>query len=416
MQRNICVALFFFFAFAGIGQSQHADTTQQSFDLSGAYTADLFSNLSGGWETGTRYMDNIDLNLKVNVGAFSEHLRGITVYLYGLGNQGGSISNLAGDVQGISNIETINSWKIYEFWAQKRFLALNSSILVGLYDINTEFDVLNSSLMFINSSHGINPTLSLSGVTGPSTFPYTSLTGRIKMNPVPGIIFKFAVLDGIPSNPANPRGTKVFLGKEDGLLFLAEISKYSMSSNNLQFKNRRARLQHLLQRGLPGEDKYKFALGVWTYTKKRSVWALTESPERNRGLYGLGEYKIYSETKSPSQGVTVFGRAAITNEMVNRFSGYLGTGIVYTGPWKGRDQDQAGIAVAHAINSSEFIEQEDLFGIRPEKSETNIEFTYLSSLSEWLQLQGNLQYVINPGSAPGISNALVVGGRLILSF
>ena len=37
-------------------------------------------------------------------------------------------------------------------------------------------------------------------------------------------------------------------------------------------------------------------------------------------------------------------------------------------------------------------------------------------MSEWLQLQGNLQYVINPGNAPGIGNALIFGTRMILAF
>ncbi len=418
MLKQFCFKLFLpvvFLLYSGIIKGQKADSTQSPFNVSVAYTADVFSNVSGGLDTGTRYMDNMDVNLEVNLGALSHKLRETTFYVYGLGNQGGSISSLAGDIQGVSNIEAINSWRIYEFWAQKKFLLARSSILLGLYDINSEFDVLDSSMLFINGSHGISPTLALSGVLGPSTFPYTSLAARIKVNPWKGLVFQFAALDGIPSNPDNPRGTKIFFRGKDGLLLLAELSLNPMHDEKLQFRNRKARLRYMLRRGHAGEDRYKFAVGGWMYTKKREAWSPSVSPTRGMGLYGLGEFKLYSETNSFDQGLHVFARAGIANKMANRLSGYLGAGAVYTGLLNGREKDETGIAIAHAVNSSAYIEQQGLVSAWP-KAETNIEFTYSGVLSEWFQLQGNLQYVINPGRSLNIDDALVIGSRFIFSF
>lgn len=418
MLKPFCLKLFFsvvFLLYSGIIKGQQADSTQIPFNVSVAYTADVFSNVSGGLETGTRYMDNLDVNLEINLGALSQKLKGTSFYVYGLGNQGGSISSLAGDIQGISNIEAINSWRIYEIWVQKKFFLARSSVLLGLYDINSEFDVLDSSMLFINGSHGIAPILALSGVLGPSTFPYTSLAARLKLNPWKGLVFQFAALDGIPSNPANPRGTKIFLREKDGLLLLAELSLNPMDDEKLQFRNRKARLRHMLRRGHAGQDRYKLAAGGWIYTKKREAWLSSVSPTRGMGLYGLGEFRLYSETDSFDQGLHIFGRAGISNEMANRVSGYLGAGVVYTGLLNGREKDETGIAFAHAVNSSAFIEQQELSRAWP-KAETNIEFTYLGVLSEWIQLQGNVQYVINPSRSPNIDNAFVIGSRFILSF
>lgn len=387
------------------------------FQVSVAYTGEFWGNLSGGLDTGTAYLDNIDVNLEIDFGALPLGLNGTTVYIYGLGNQGNSISQLTGDLQGLSNIETQNSWRFFEIWAQKKFFLANSSILFGLYDINSEFNVLESSLLFMNSSHGLDASLALSGVLGPSTFPYTSLGGRIKINPAGGWVFKAALLDGIPSNPENTMGTKIFLRERDGLLYLAELALYSVDGNQLERRSRTARLQRLLDRGAAKRGGYKFAIGGWAYTKKRPGWGQDGSEERDIGIYALGEYHIYSEPEDLVQGVTIFGRMSLANEKVNRLAGYLGGGLTYRGLIDGRPKDDVGIAVAHAINSSVYRSvSTGLNNLPSERAETNIEFTYLSVLTSSVSLQADVQYVINPNMAPETPNSLAAGLRLLLSF
>lgn len=413
--RNILIVwvvlsiLVIFGATSGYAQSA-AGEEQDPFKVSVAYTGDFFSNISGGIDSGLRYMDNIDINLEIDFGNLPLGLEGTTFYVYGLGNQGGSISELTGDLQGVSNIEGDNSWRFFEIWAQKKFFLANTSILVGLYDINSEFNVLNSSLLFINGSHGLDPTLGLSGVLGPSTFPHTSMGGRLKINPFGGWVIQTAVLDGIPSNPANPTGTKVFWRKQDGLIMLAEVALHSVNTGDLQRRNRTVRLQRLLDREATENRQFKIAIGGWMYTKKRDGWQ--DPNQRDMGVYGMGEIKIYSESGS-YQGLTLFGRAGIANEEINRLAGYIGGGVTYTGLLPGRNDDQAGIAVAHAINSSDFkIQNTNLKA----PAETNLEFTYLTDLTESVQLQGDVQYIINPGINSEIDYSVSAGLRLLLSF
>lgn len=420
MQRMCYPGFFLFCTLFALTVKSHAQqvdfASQDPFKVSVAYTGEFWGNLYGGTDTGTRYLDNIDVNLEINFSALPLGLRGITVYIYGLGNQGGSISELTGDLQGLSNIESDNSWRIFEVWAQKKFFLAHSSILMGLYDINSEFNVLDSSLLFINSSHGLDAALALSGELGPSTFPYTSLASRIKVNPAGGWVFQAAVLDGIPSNPANPGGTKIFLRERDGLLFLAEIGLYSVGREELQLRNRTARLQHLLGREADG-NRYKFAAGGWAYSKKREGWQNDGNGVRDMGIYGLGEYQVYTESQSVNQGLTIFGRASIANEEINRLAGYLGGGFVYHGLIKGREQDEFGIAVAHAINSSDFRDRTVITdGQASGKAETNIECTYLAVLTSSVSLQGDVQYILNPNTNSNLDNALAAGLRFLLSF
>ncbi|MDX1587127.1 MAG: hypothetical protein R3222_10290, partial [Balneolaceae bacterium] len=84
---------------------QDASQNSNPFRVSVTYTGEFWGNLSGGIEKGTAYLDNIDVNLEIDFGALPLGLEGTTVYIYGLGNQGNSISQLTGDLQGLSNIE-----------------------------------------------------------------------------------------------------------------------------------------------------------------------------------------------------------------------------------------------------------------------------------------------------------------------
>jgi porin len=51
-------------------------------------------------------------------------------------------------------------------------------VKIGLYDLNSEFDVIEAAALFLNPSHGIGPDFAQSGRNGPSIFPVTSLAIR----------------------------------------------------------------------------------------------------------------------------------------------------------------------------------------------------------------------------------------------
>ena len=101
------------------------------------------------------------------------------------------------------------------------------SILAGLYDLNSEFDVIENAGLFLNSSHGIGADFAQSGENGPSIFPSTSLTARLKIQPFKHFYIQAAALDGIPGNPDVDHGTHVHLGDGDGTLLTLETAWFS---------------------------------------------------------------------------------------------------------------------------------------------------------------------------------------------
>ena len=70
-----------------------------------------------------------------------------------------------------------------------------------------------------------------------------------------------------------------------------------------------------------------------------------------------------------------------------------------------------GVAFAVARYGSPYLLGSAEAGSPRLRSESNIELTYRIAPSDWLTLQPNVQWVINPGGEPGIADAWVLGLR-----
>jgi porin len=132
-----------------------------------------------------------------------------------------------GDVQGVSNIDPLNDWKLFEAWYQQNSFRERFSILAGLYDVTSEFDVIRSSSeLFVHGSFGTGPDLSLSGKNGLSTFPTTALGVRVQGKFTENFTVRAAVMDGVLGDPNHPTGTHVNLREEDGVFAITEAAYY----------------------------------------------------------------------------------------------------------------------------------------------------------------------------------------------
>ncbi len=379
------------------------DWDEKGFSFEAVYTGEVSNNQSGGIRHETVYLDNIDLTLSVDAEK-AAGWKGATFFIYSLINHGGSPSENVGDAQGVSNIDAPHAWKIYEAWFQQNLFDDKLSVLAGLYDLNSEFDAIETAGLFFNSSHGIGPDFSQSGQNGPSIFPTTSAGIRVKIQPTESWYFQAVVLDGVPGDPENPRGTHSRFDKDDGALLTVEIA-------------------WLTGTGEESDAPYgKTALGVWRYTEDfddlRDVDASGNPVKRsgNGGVYLLAERSVYREKNDSSQGLAVYGRYGIADDDVNQFDSYLGGGLVYTGLIPGRDEDQAGLSVAVAHNGNKFKRASKDAGASVNSSETTLELSYRAQVNPWFAIQPDIQYVIHPGTDPAVDDAFVIGTRFEVVF
>jgi porin len=393
-------------------------------DLEAVYIGDVFSNLDGGLRRRTRYLDNLDLTLTCHL----EDLVGIdagSLFVYGLSNSGGDPSRDVGDAQIFDNIEAPNSIELYEAWWQRELLHDRVSLLIGLYDLSSEFDVMPSAALFINSSFGTGAELGNSGVNGPSIFPVTSLGTRLKVDLAEHLLWQTVVLDGIPGDPNDPHGTHIHLGGGDGVLIASEAEVVWRHGANDDggpagvLRNRR----HRVSRGWGAlAHTLKLAAGVWAYTTKQNEVAPPPAGDeagRQRGhpgVYVLADYDMTAADSMSSRGPALFARAGIADGDVQQFAAYAGAGVAYTGLVPRRDADQLGFGVAAAFNGSPYERAIRAEGGSPADAEIALEWTYRAVLAPWLSVQPDLQYIIDPGARSDRPNAVVLGLRTEISF
>lgn len=115
-------------------------------------------------------------------------------------------------------------------------------------------------------------------------------------------------------------------------------------------------------------------------------------------------------------GLAGWLRAGFANGNINPIANYASAGLVYTGLVTGGDKDELGVSLARAGLGDGARYQGYLAGRHIGAAETNLETTYRFVVNDWLNVQPDLQYVINPHGDMHIPDALVVGLRLAFTY
>lgn len=395
----------------------------QGLLLEATNTLDVLSNVSGGIQRKTTVTGDLDLLLTVDIKKLVPGWGG-TLFVYGLGLYGQNPSKYVGDNQGVSNITGPHTWKLFEAWYQHNLFE-RFSVLAGLYDVTSEFDVIMSaSELFVNSSFGTGAEFAASGKNGPSTFPSAGLGIRAEAIVTDSLMIRTVVADGIPGNPNNPQSNSIGWNRKDGLFSTMEFSYYQFSKENLTGKKRdrqdkpRRLTFRRVGRAAPTEYEAKVALGLWGYTtsldhlNKVNSSGEPVSGHGTYGLYSLAEYEVFHKKGVTDREMTIFGRAGFADPKVNRISQYYGGGLVFTGLFSSRQFDQTGMGVAAAVNSHDYKQSQKRVGQPVESAEITLELTHSIFVNPNLIIQPDLQFIINPNTVPGRNNALVLGVRL----
>ena len=395
------------------GQTALGDSGARPAILTFSYTGELVQNAAGGARRGAIFTGvagvQFTLLLRRLVG-----WRGARIFVFALGSHGGAPSDFVGDVQGVSNLQATAAVRLEEAWLQQNLLDNRLSWLVGRYDLNTEFYRLQSGALFLNSSFGLGPEFAESGVGGPSIFPNTAVGTRVDFKPSRNVVWRVAVLDGVPVDRPGDR-IRVF-APGDGALLVGEVALLSRPDTVGLPRHRRFGIG----RGSARPYRAKIALGGWFYTAEFAdlVARLPNGAPVQRhgsgGGYLLGDQTLWSPRGGGLGRLTVFAQLGLGDGRVNQIGSYLGGGLTLNAPFPSRADDELELAVAAAGNGSHYERAQTAAGV-PAAGETTVELTYLAQLGSWLALQPDVQYVIHPGGTRATRNALVLGLRLAVS-
>ncbi|WP_294326618.1 carbohydrate porin [uncultured Sphingomonas sp.] len=355
-----------------------------------AYTGDILSSVAGGRRRGTRWINNVSAIASADLDTLAGLPR-TNALLHVFYNDGtGFSSDLVGDGQIVSSIEAgVPLLRVLEGWVEHRGPDDRWSFKAGLYDVNSEFDTLQTSLLFVNSAFGMGTELGASGRNGPSTFPSTSLALRGQVKLGDRVTLRAAAADGVPNDPARPRRDWIGIAGCDGALLIGEAD---------------------VELGV-----VRLLGGGWTYTARSddrfdaATGAGIVRQVRSNGAYVRGEAQLAGDR---TRGMRGFFRLGVASDRANLFGGFSSLGFVWRGLLASRPRDDSGIAVAYAGGSSAGRAIVRAEGGTPARGEAVIELNHRIAMTDWLGAQPHVQYVVAPGLNPTFGNALVLGLRL----
>lgn len=386
-------------------------------NLEFVHKSDVLSVVSGGIKSGTAWMGNTEAGIQMDL----EKLLGweaATAYVHYHSQLGGKFNrDYVGSFIGVDNIENgVNTGQFDHAWVQKNFSGDSLSVLVGLYPVDSEFYVTDTSGLFIQPPYGPGNELSQSGQYGPPIFPVGALAMRLKYtSPNKSFYAQYALADGVPGDPNNPRDTHIQLNKGDGTFSILEFG-YTPQDGSGPSSPSGQSAPDAQTEGEEGEYFNKTAIGFWHYSARLDDLIdvdVAGNPVRHpsQGVYFLAERTLMVEKDHPSQGLSGFIRFGTASRDVHQADWVGSLGLRYHGLFPGRDDDIAGIAITvnHASDKYRRLNNAD-------SSQTSVEATYRAQINPWLALLPTLQYFHNPNMDPALKNAWVIGARVEVSF
>ena len=337
-----------------------ADDTPPPVDTQLSYSIEGAKNFSGGLRKGSATLGSGLLDVTFDSDA-NGWWPGGTLFIEGLLDHGTDPSTFVGDTQTFSNIADGNRTRLQQFWYEQR-LGDQFSLLFGLHDLNSEFDVSEYASLFLNSSFGIAPDIS-ANAPGVSIFPQAGWAIRAYAALSDQLSLRAAIYDGDPT-------TRTVTSRE-GYMKIVEL--------------------------VWGSDQQAYKIGGWQHSGNKTA------PDNRVFGSDSGIYAVIDQPLTTWEGGAALGmfvQLGAAQKDRNDISNYLGLGLHLAGAIPGRPDDEMGIALARAgfsnvyrrVNSSS-------------RAETAVEFTYHAQLLDWLELQPSFQWIQHPGGDPALATA-----------
>jgi porin len=375
-----------------LGQEAPAEAPAKTLNLSLTYNADLMGVVSGGERRGADYVDRLvvsaDLDLDRAVG-----WRGANVRLDVEANSGGRPGALAASLVGVdANELNRRGARLGQAYVQQSFAGSHASLLFGFYDLGTDFNVAPSTGLLIGAGPGLSPEFAASGANGPSVFPETALTLRLRVQPSETTYAQVMAANAHAGALGDPGGPDFAF--HEGLLMAVEA-------------------------GYVGGGA-KLAVGGWRYTRAqpdlRDVTLGGDPVGRTaQGAYVIGELPLHA----PADGVgktTAFAKFGFSDGHTTAYSGSWNAGVLVEHLWASRPDSSASFGVSQGRFTHRFRANAADVGDLVGPAETDFEITYADRLAPHLKLQPDLQWIHRPSGQAAIADALVLGLRLTVEL
>lgn len=390
---------------------------QKGLMLDIGYKVDLLRNMRGGIEKGGRPISHVDVKFTADFEKLAGWSGG-SGYVNFIQNHGGKINaDQVGSHTGVSNIEVAsNTSRLLHAWLQQEFADGRGALLMGLYPIDSEFQTMDSAGVFVQPPYGPSPDLSLT--RGPSIFNTAAFGFRGKWSSADRSAYvQGAVLDGIPGDPNNPRGTHIRFDKDDGTMAIVEIGLKPGEAGHVFEPATEVRGQPQtpeLKAHEAAERIEKYAAGLWRYSTRVPDQLDNTRNRLSWGWYALAEKTLYHA--DGGRDLAGFVRLSGTDGDSTAIKTALSLGFRIKAPLPGRADDVFGLAYTRASLSSKWRDAQLVAGMDTTSFEDAWEVTYRIQAGKWLAVQPVIQRINHPGGDASRAAANILGARIEVAF
>jgi porin len=401
-----------------------ASKSKSSFKFTLQEQSEVWANLLGGGRRSTSYNGlttaSLDIDLDQALGwkkarffvsAFDIHGHGPT-------------RSLVGNNQFVSNIEAIPSVKLYHLWLEQRLFG-TLYLRVGQEGANEEMMTSAYAALFLNSSFGYPGLPDADLPSGGPNYPMATPFVRARWKATDKFTVVGAVYNGDPAPPGNGDPQ---IRDRNGTAFRLNGNSYSFGE-----------LRYSPDPDAPEALSTTYKLGGWYHSARFDdrrfdvAGGLLASPVSSGvpkthtgdfALYGIVDQVLWHREGTKDEGVGLFLQVQAGPSDRNLSDLFVEAGVNWNAPFHQRPDDVAGLSFAYlGISPATQRFSRDLvtFGggaFAYATNETVIEATYKAQISDWLTLQPDAQFVLNPNAhIPGpfglkpLPNALIIGVR-----
>ncbi len=352
-----------------------------------SHTQDIFAALLTDRETNVRSagLTNIGLKLKSQSLPISFFLNGLWV------TRDDPFTMLINDFNGVSNIAGDESARIYHAVLNYGDSDSTWSGSMGLQVIDDNFIGIEEASLLINSGFGMASVVT--GNTFIPTFPKSAIGMHLRYKDRGRRFYTaFGIYDGNAGDEnSHPHRPNISLNISDGLAIIGEVGwEIPCGGKN------------------PGQLK----LGVWHHTGEFMDNRLAQIRHHNSALYAIfnGHFSVNNKRFG------YFGRISRMSK-INRSQ--IAHGLEGGLNWQGaigsrpRDTLSLGLVWSHFADASIASQQQNRTNF-VNQDEWVFELTYEIKANNWLRIQPDLQWIVNPHNAE--KNAILAGARINIDF
>jgi porin len=375
-----------------------------------SYWGDFLANPVGGISQEASWMQLLVVGGELDLEKFFGW-KGGSLVLSVTDAAGSNLSEPVGNVFTISQAYVMNTFALYDLYFKQRLFDGRLEVNLGRFSAGQYFATMPAMGMVVSGAVNGNPTALFLNAPYHATAS-ASWAAHAKYKPSDLAYIEAGVFQASPriGNPAY-HGADFSIQPGDGVLLMAEMGWTPTFGGESQDRSGKKTI-------VPAEPGLKGVYSFGAYYANYTFDTFQGGTAHNAyGFYAMAQQMVWRSRRNSHHhfslwgGVTFSPQEELAQMPVMGFGGAIWQGLV-----PGRDRDNLLLSFYTGGFSRDFANAQAAAGAGRPTVETVIEASYIFQLTENLQFQPDLQWIIQPGGTGDIPNALVVGFQVGLTF